>query len=82
LFGLPGKIVTACVGKPQPIGGWDSLNHEPLPLRPHLPAGSTWFMEADVSQHDAIVARHGQHIGEHQAWGYGQILIGTWEEAA
>ncbi|MFB6271710.1 MAG: type III-B CRISPR module-associated Cmr3 family protein [Salinibacter sp.] len=81
LFGLPGKIVSACVGKPQPIGGWDSLKHEPLPLRPHLPPGSTWFMEADSSRHDAIVARHGQHMGEHQAWGYGQILIGTWEEA-
>lgn len=80
LFGLPGEIVSACVGKPHMIGGWDSLNRSPRPLKPHLPPGSTWFLEADAGDREAILQRHGQHIGHHQAWGYGQILIGTWQE--
>lgn len=77
---LPGKIVSACIGKPVMIGGWDSRARVPLPLRPYLPAGSTWFMEASASDEQQTLARHGKHIGEKTAWGYGQILIGTWRE--
>ena len=80
LFGLPGKIVSACVGKPVMIGGWDSLSRKPLALEPHLPAGSIWFIEANASDKQLILDLHGKHIGEKAAWGYGQILIGTWRE--
>lgn len=81
LPGLPGRVVSACVGKPVLIGGWDSRKDEgkkygPKKLVPHLPPGSTWFMEADDVQ--AVLAMHGKHIGEKIAWGYGQILIGAW----
>jgi CRISPR-associated protein Cmr3 len=78
LFGLPGTVASACVGKPQMIGGWNSIKREPLPLRAHLPAGSTFFMEADASELSAVQQRHGEHIGEMTSWGYGQILIGAW----
>jgi len=37
------RLISACVGKPVPIGGWDSLINEPLPLEPFHPAGSAWF---------------------------------------
>lgn len=77
---LPGKIVSACVGKPVLIGGWDSRARAPLSLRPYLPAGSTWFIEASASDERQILEMHGKHIGEKTAWGYGQILIGTWRE--
>ena len=80
LADLPGTVVSACVGKPQMIGGWDSLNREPLPLVPHLPAGSTWFLEAKADKKDEILSKHGKHIGEKTDWGYGQILIGAWED--
>ena len=80
LFGLPGKVVSACVGKPAMIGGWDSRTVEPLALRPHLPVGSTWFIEASASDEQQILEMHGKHIGEKPAWGYGQILIGTWRD--
>lgn len=80
LFGLPGKIISACVGKPQLIGGWDSLQKRPLPLKPHLPPGSTWFIEAESSEKQEILDMN-THIGKRTEWGYGQILIGTWEEA-
>lgn len=78
LADLPGKVISACVGKPIMIGGWDSVKREPLPLSPHLPAGSTWFLEAEESEKEEILENHGKHIGEDGEWGYGQVLIGAW----
>jgi CRISPR-associated protein Cmr3 len=78
LDGLPGSVVSGCVGKPIMIGGWDSVKREPLPLRPHVPAGSTWFLEARESEKEKIIEHHGGHLGEDAEWGYGQILIGVW----
>jgi CRISPR-associated protein Cmr3 len=76
---LPGAgIISACVGKPQFTGGWDSLKREPLPLEPFAPAGSVWFCTATRGDFDAIHKRHGQHIGAHTAHGFGQIAIGLW----
>lgn len=76
LSDLPGRVLSACVGKPVMIGGWDSEAKRPKPLEPHLPAGSMFFMEADDVPNGADM--HGKHIGEKAAWGYGQILIGAW----
>jgi CRISPR-associated protein Cmr3 len=72
------EIVSACVGKPQFIGGWDSLKRAPLPLEPFAPAGSVWFCAARRADFDAIHARNGQHLGPHAAHGFGQIVIGLW----
>lgn len=80
LFGLPGEIISACVGKPLMIGGWDSIKGSPLPLRAHLPAGSSWFIEAAPDDAKQILDIHGEHIGSKVEWGYGQILIGTWRK--
>ncbi len=76
--GLAGTVVSACIGKPILIGGWDSLKKEPKALEPFLPAGSTFFMEANISELDTIKSQHGKHIGNKTNWGYGQILIGRW----
>jgi CRISPR-associated protein Cmr3 len=75
---LPGNVVSACVGKPVVIGGWDSVNRCPKPLEPHLPAGSMLFMKAREDEKEEVLERHGTHIGERTEWGYGQILIGAW----
>lgn len=79
---LPGsEIISACVGKPQFIGGWDSLKREPLPLEPFAPAGSVWFCTVAQADFDAIYACHGQQLGPHAAHGFGQIAIGLWPNA-
>jgi CRISPR-associated protein Cmr3 len=77
---FPGTVVSACLGKAQMIGGWDSQGRRPIPMRPAIPAGSVWFMEApaEVDAEEQILARHRQSIGQAQAWGFGQIFIGTW----
>lgn len=72
------EIVSACVGKPQFIGGWDSLKHTPLPLEPFAPAGSVWFCTAVAANFDAILSFHGKHLGPHATHGFGHIVIGLW----
>jgi CRISPR-associated protein Cmr3 len=69
---------SACIGKPVPIGGWDSLKNEPLPLEPFHPAGSVWFCEALNSDFPTIHTRHGQWLGKFTEHGFGQIAIGHW----
>jgi CRISPR-associated protein Cmr3 len=73
------RLISACVGKPVPIGGWDSLNNEPLPLEPFHPAGSVWFCDAPADAfHNRICVQHGRWIGGYTAHGFGQIVIGHW----
>lgn len=66
-------IVSACLGKPVSIGGWNSQAGKPgpIPLRQCYPAGSVWFMRGETPP---------PSIGQATEWGFGQILIGTWQE--
>lgn len=72
------RTMSACVGRPVAIGGWDSLKNEPLPLEPFHPAGSVWFCEAPATEFPSILAQHGQWLGGYAAHGFGQIVIGHW----
>ncbi len=65
------NIISACLGKAQSIGGWDSQSKTPIPLRRCIPAGSVWFMKGNL---DNIPAS----IGQATEWGFGQVLIGKW----
>jgi CRISPR-associated protein Cmr3 len=79
LSGISGaKVVSACMERPVRIGGWDSLNREPMPLRPFLPPGTTWFCEAETCPNETIQDLHGHHIGRLFELGFGQIAIGSW----
>jgi CRISPR-associated protein Cmr3 len=80
LPGVPGEIVSACLPRSLRLGGWDSVKRRPLPLKPHLAPGSVLFMQADKAEESAIRAAHGTCIGERPAWGYGLVVIGTWNE--
>jgi len=79
---IPGRCVSAYIGKVIQAGGWDLKLRQPRPLRPFLPVGSTWFFESDESSLPQIEGLHGQCLGDDQSksYGYGQILIGRWEE--
>jgi CRISPR-associated protein Cmr3 len=80
---LPGiEVMSACLGKPIPIGGWDSLKNEPIPLAPFHPAGSTWFCQATSADFTRHHAQHGLWLGDRSttAHGFGQILIGLWPQ--
>jgi len=79
--GIPGKCLTACLGKIVSVGGWDLFNQKPRPLVPLLPVGSTWFFVADTAEvkEDELIKLHGQCISAKTAFGFGQILIGKWK---
>jgi len=75
--GLPGHVVSACLGRVKRIGGWDGVNARPRALRACLPTGSVVFMETESS--DEVVAEHHDNgIGAYPRWGFGHALIGTW----
>lgn len=71
-------IVSACIGKPLKIGGWDLKNHRSRPLQSFIPAGSVYFCEAKPDQIENIKALHNSKIGHLTEYGYGHILIGKW----
>lgn len=83
LPGIPGtKVVSACIERPVRIGGWDTVHRKPLPLKPFVPEGSTWFCEADRDHTKEINLLKGIHIGKYCKYGFGEIAIGLWNDEA
>lgn len=85
LSGLAGtRVISACLGRPQRIGGWDSLARRPLPLQSFLPAGSVLFCElSDPGALEEAIAAAGDlpRLGARQRWGYGLVALGTWTDS-
>jgi CRISPR-associated protein Cmr3 len=76
------ELVSACIGKATRIGGWDGRERKPLPLKPHLPAGSTLFLEGG-DRADAIRRRAEQiRLSEetHRDHGFGEVVVGNWTQ--
>ena len=79
------RVVSACLDRPQRVGGWDSVARRPLPLRSVLPSGSTLFCEVDdpagldsgalanITAADGLV-----RVGSRQKWGFGLVALGVW----
>lgn len=82
LEGLGAIVVSACLDRPQRIGGWNSLVRSPLPLQSALPPGSVLFCEKqDERLEDAAKASDGlMRIGFRQRWGFGLIALGVWSD--
>lgn len=74
--------ISASLGKALSLGGWDLETSCPKPLEPFLPAGSTWFyeVEADDPLVNLLKSLHGTCIGEMTEYGFGEVVIGRWEE--
>lgn len=76
--GVPGKVVSACIGRAVRIGGWDSVERRPVDLKPFIPAGSIWFCEADEDQLSDVQKLHSARIGEYTGFGFGEVVLGIW----
>ncbi len=73
------ELVSACVGKPIWIGGWNSLERRPKPLTPYLPAGSVLFVKnRDEEAMKKLLALHDGHLGQKREQGFGHVFVGTW----
>ena len=78
-FDIPDTtVVSACVGKPLTLGGWDGTKREPLPLRPVLPAGSVWFIEVTEAGLTAFIDQAKKGFGMKTRYGFGQVALGEW----
>ncbi|KYO52419.1 type III-B CRISPR module-associated Cmr3 family protein (plasmid) [Tistrella mobilis] len=63
-----GRIRMVCARKPGMIGGWDDQGRRPHPMRPVLPAGTTWFLDGATGTPGPLGPRH--------RWGFGDCLSG------
>jgi CRISPR-associated protein Cmr3 len=77
------RIVCATVDRPLRIGGWDSIQRRPLPLRSALAPGSTLFCEAAQPQKlQQSVERGLLRVGHATASGFGLCAVArtpNWE---
>ncbi len=80
-------VVSACLDRPQRIGGWNSLTRKPLPLRSVLPPGGVLFCDGGKSANfeifqktmDSMKTNKGVlKIGARQEWGFGLVTLGIW----
>lgn len=72
-----GKLISAVVGKPLAISGWDVAHNRPKPLRHFVPAGSVYyFEEGKISEKPFTETPSG--MAEFGSMGFGSIAIGTW----
>ncbi len=82
--GLEGcRLVSACCDRPEPVGGWDSLRWEPVPLHGVLPPGSVLFCEVedpDVLSRLLDGARPFVRAGSRTAQGFGVLMPMIWPE--
>ena len=75
------RVVSVAMDRPQRIGGWNSLERAPLPMRNALPPGSVLFCEvSDPAQlHEMAVAQGGLvRLGQRTEWGFGLAALGVW----
>lgn len=74
------RIITACIGKPFRLGGWNHQEHAPRKMRAYVPAGSVYFCEAEIGQKEAVMGLHGTKIGYRTEYGFGHVLVGKWQK--
>ncbi len=72
-----GKLVSAVVGKPLAISGWDVAHNRPKPLRHFVPAGSVYYFEGGHVS-DNPFTETPPDTADFAAMGFGCIAIGTW----
>ena len=74
------RVVSACLERPQSIGGWNSLDHRPLPLRSVLAPGSVLFCCTQENRLDTTIHGGLLRIGARTAWGFGLVAMGAWPD--
>ena len=75
---IPINIITACIGKPFKMGGWNHMDHKARPLISYVPAGSVYFCETSIKYKDQLQTLHNSKIGDQTEYGFGHVLFGKW----
>jgi CRISPR-associated protein Cmr3 len=69
-------LISACIGRPYKLGGWDMGKRAVKSMRCYVPAGSVYFFEAIYG--DASELPVEGKIGNNQKIGFGHYLLGRW----
>jgi len=70
------RLISACIGKPEYIGGWDPKHNCPLDVEAYAPAGTTLFVDTadtDIDFEDATNERLGPD--EYTDYGFGEFAV-------
>lgn len=71
------KLISACIGKPISIGGFDMKNRIPKKMRKAVPAGSVYFYQSNKCISTFIKEIDGKSISEYNSnEGYGLSFVG------
>jgi len=73
-----GTLVSAALGKPQPISGWDVANGKPKPLYHFMPAGSVYYFQGGSYAGDIPFTETPANTIDYGHIGFGQVAVGTW----
>ncbi len=75
-----GRLVSAVVGKPLAISGWDVAHNRPKPLRHFVPTGSVYYFEnAKITGEPFTETPQGAYPeADFGAMGFGCVAVGTW----
>lgn len=72
--GVTLRLISACIGRPQKIGGWDAANNKVKTMKSYVPAGSVYFFEV-INGNPAAMKVEGK-IGNDNKIGLGHYLLG------
>lgn len=70
-----GTLVSAVIGKPEYLSGWDLQKNQPRPLRTFVPAGSVFYFEGAEWKGDAFTENA---TTDYDKMGFGTVALGTW----
>lgn len=80
------ELMTAFVGKPEAVGGWDLLNRKPKEMVKAVPAGSVYYYEIkshhtvdDVEHELSKVISISEGSQEQMKSGFGLFTLAVWE---
>lgn len=78
LDSIEAKLLTAAVGKPKFISGWDIANRRPKPLRKLVPSGSVYYFELISGDIDDLFNKFNfkNFSDENTNLGFGLTIIG------
>lgn len=73
------KLLTATIGKPVMVGGWDLAHNRPKPMRKAVPAGSVYYFEITDGNAEALEnIFHYKNISDYGSQeGFGLSLLGV-----
>jgi CRISPR-associated protein Cmr3 len=81
LKGIPLDLLSACLAKPERIGGWDIAAASPAPVKSCVHPGAVYYFQAKPGLGSKIVELfHDKGIGKRDAFGFGHVVVGCWNE--